>query len=133
MPRLALAFFLAVLWATPGMAADFTNRIIASLEGQGYTIVERGFTFLGRLRVVAENADYHRELVFNSGTGEILRDYAIPMAVYLANQQRDSRDSSSNNDQPAVAVTAVSPQSTAETGGQAPPDWDIIIPEPVLP
>ncbi len=133
MSRLAAAVFLTLLSAAPGLAADLSNRIIASLESQGYTIVERGFTFLGRLRVVAENEEYHRELVFNSGTGEILRDYAMPMAVYLANQLRDSRDSSANNDQPAIAATGVPQQNAPESGEQLPQDEDVIIPEPVLP
>lgn len=50
---------------------------MAGLQQQGYAIIEHGYPFLGRLRVVAESDEIHREIVVNPGTGEILRDYAI--------------------------------------------------------
>ncbi len=129
MSRFTTAFLLLALWATPCSAANFEDKIIASLEAQGYTIVEHGFTFLGRLRVVAESADYHRELVFNPGTGEILRDYAVPLHVYLASQQQDD---SSQNDRATVAATAM-PEQATQNAGEIPLDGTFIIPDPVLP
>ncbi len=132
MPRLAAVFLLFSLWASPVAAAGFEDKIIASLEAQGYAIVEHGFTFLGRLRVVAESADYHRELVFNPGTGEILRDYAVPLQVFLASQERDDNDNSSATSQPTVAATAA-PDKATQNSGESPLEGTFIIPEPVLP
>ena len=70
----------AVLWAgmaQAGGALTVEERLVAGLQDQGYRVVEKGYTFLGRLRIVAENDKIHREIVVNPGTGEILRDYAV--------------------------------------------------------
>jgi hypothetical protein len=70
----------AILWmglALPGWSMTVEERLTAGLQDQGYTILEKGYTFLGRLRIVAESDEIHREIVVNPGTGEILRDYAI--------------------------------------------------------
>lgn len=69
-----------VLWATmaqAGWALTVEERILTGLHNQGFTVLEKGYTFLGRLRIVAESDSVHRELVVNPGTGEILRDYAV--------------------------------------------------------
>lgn len=50
--------------------------LVASLRAQGYEVLEHGYTWLGRLRIVAQNDTLRRELVVNPGTGEVLRDYA---------------------------------------------------------
>ncbi|MEO8241495.1 MAG: hypothetical protein ABI832_04235 [bacterium] len=60
-------------------AVTVEEQIRAGLTSQGYVILEEGFTFLGRLRIVAENGQIHRELVVNPGTGEVLRDYAVQL------------------------------------------------------
>ena len=57
-------------------ARTIEQQLLASLQAQGYVILEQGYTFLGRLRIVAQNGDIRREIVVNPGTGEILRDYA---------------------------------------------------------
>lgn len=72
------------LWAGlvgAGWARTVEQQLLASLRAQGYVILEQGYTFLGRLRVVAENGEFRREIVVNPGTGEILRDYAIMLPV----------------------------------------------------
>ena len=84
-------------------------RLIESLTAQGYVILEQGYTWLGRLRIVAENGELHRELVINPGTGEILRDYAVlignmspPAAVASSQSSRGSGSSAGA----AVAASA---------------------------
>lgn len=52
-----------------------TDQILTILQRRGYVIVTQERTWLGRGRVVAEKDGMHREVVFNPGTGEILRDY----------------------------------------------------------
>ena len=64
----------------PSFAQTVEERLIAGLTGEGYTILEHGRTFLGRLRIVAENGTLHREIVVNPSTGEVLRDYAVALA-----------------------------------------------------
>lgn len=54
-----------------------TDQILLILQGKGYAIVTQERTWLGRGRVVAEKDGTRREVVFNPGTGEILRDYAV--------------------------------------------------------
>ena len=134
MSRFATAFLLVALWAPPSLATGLEDRIIASLETQGYTILERGYTFLGRWRVVVENADYHRELVFNPGTGEILRDYTVRIEVYLANQRNDDRDSSSGNDNPKVlAAEEPTPDATGESAEEPLQEGLVLVPDAILP
>lgn len=91
----------ALAHAMPAAAATVEERLIAGLKAQGYVILENGYTWLGRLRIVAETADYHREIVVNPETGEILRDYVVLMAefapvsaaaVALAREKRDDHD-----------------------------------------
>ncbi len=84
MRQVLIASFLALALTATGVApaaAESTNpveqRLIANLTAQGYQILEMGYTWLGRLRIVAENGELHREIVVNPGTGEVLRDYAV--------------------------------------------------------
>lgn len=77
MKKLLIAALLWVGLAQAGFALTVEERLLANLQGQGYTVLEKGYTFLGRLRIVAENGEIHREIVVNPGTGEILRDYAV--------------------------------------------------------
>lgn len=66
------AGFAGAVWAR-----TIEEQLFANLRAQGYVIVEQGYTFLGRLRVLAQLGDMRREIVINPGTGEILRDYAF--------------------------------------------------------
>lgn len=77
MNRLLSAAALWVGLAGTGWAMTIEQQLLASLQAQGYVILEEGYTFLGRLRIVAQNDEIRREIVVNPGTGEILRDYAV--------------------------------------------------------
>ena len=79
MKRLLLAVALLAGMAQVGLARTLEQQLVSSLLKQGYVVLEQGYTFLGRLRIVAENAEYRREIVVNPGTGEILRDYAVSL------------------------------------------------------
>lgn len=52
-------------------------QVQASLEAQGYIIVETRRTLLGRLMIRAENDVHVREIVVHTHTGEIVRDAVI--------------------------------------------------------
>lgn len=67
-------------FAQAGTDQTPVDEILSTLRGHGYLIVENERTWLGRQRVIAEKDDARRELVFNPGTGEILRDYAVKIA-----------------------------------------------------
>lgn len=80
----AIAVLTALTLTSPlRLAAEESNpievRLVDGLQAQGYTILDVSYTWLGRLRIVAENGITHRELVVNPGTGEVLRDYAVLM------------------------------------------------------
>lgn len=68
------------------------EQIVAGLIEQGYTLVYRDRTWLGRIWLVVENGDIRREIVFNPGTGEILRDYTVGVA--LAEEKKSGKSSS---------------------------------------
>ena len=109
----------AILWvglAQASLALTVEQRLVTGLQAQGYVILEQGYTFLGRLRVVAENDEVHREIVVNPGTGEILRDYAIllsnipqsPSQSATAFSNRNSKGQRANNvsSSPRLPATA---------------------------
>lgn len=79
----ALALLIVVASPQPGLAQPApaqpvpADQIVAQLMEKGYVIVLNERTWLGRGRVVADRLGVRRELVFNPGTGEILRDYAL--------------------------------------------------------
>ena len=98
MATLALAGFCA-----PAYSQTVEQRLVAELTGQGYTILEDGHTFLGRLRIVAENETLYREIVVNPSTGEVFRDYAVALADMT---KPGSSDSSSHASTDTVASAA---------------------------
>ncbi len=71
---------LAAFAAAPAAAQDaedppLVDQIVAELRFHGYDNFRISRTFLGRTRIVAESRDRIREVVIDTGTGEILRDY----------------------------------------------------------
>lgn len=79
MRKLLLLVAALVGLALPALSRTVEQQILEKLADQGYVILEQGYTFLGRLRIVAQNDTFHREIVVNPGTGEILRDYAVSL------------------------------------------------------
>ena len=78
MPRRILfgsLLVLATALATaPEAVAEPLQEIATELQAEGYRIVEVRRTWLGRIRIEAENGDLRREIVFDRVTGEIRRD-----------------------------------------------------------
>lgn len=94
---LGMVFLLAA--SLPSWAQTPEEMIIASLEEQGYHVVTRDRTWLGRIWLLVENGEVRREIVFNPGTGEIMRDYAVMIAAI-------DRDSSRSTSNPTVASSS---------------------------
>lgn len=111
MNKLLMAAFLWVGLAQAGWALTVEERLLAGLQDQGYTIIEKGYTFLGRLRIVAESDVVHREIVVNPGTGEILRDYAI----YISDMPLN-RPSLTENADNSDRSTGTASRSTGKKG-----------------
>jgi hypothetical protein len=88
------SLLLSAALAAPLAAQGIQDDVVEALVGQGYEIVNVGRTWLGRLRVVAENDEIRREIVINPTTGEVLRDYSVT----LANLGRPLFPGSDNND-----------------------------------
>lgn len=100
---------------TGATAQTPSEQILSILINRGYRILEDERTWLGRQRIIAERDGTRRELVFDPGTGEILRDYSV--RIELAGTQRGSGDGGGVA-QPGVGVAA-SPGQT-ESLGSAP-------------
>ena len=79
MNKLLLAVDLFVAMASASFAGTVEQQLLASLQAQGYVVVEQSYTILGRLHVVARIGDVQREIVVNPGTGEVLRDTSVAM------------------------------------------------------
>lgn len=63
------------------IAAKGEAEIIATLQAQGFTVVETGRTLLGRIRITAESAIGTREVILHQRTGEVLRDVIFKSAA----------------------------------------------------
>jgi len=63
------------LWASHA-SADVTTAWVRQLQTDGYDEISIGRTWLGRTRIVAEKDDLYREIILNTATGEVLRDYS---------------------------------------------------------
>jgi hypothetical protein len=110
MKKIALA--LSIWLGMQGLALAMTieEQVRSSLTEQGYEIIEEGYTFLGRLRIVAVRGDIRREIVVDPRTGEILRDYA---EVWL--RPGSGEDGASN---PGASANLL--KQSAEAEAQAP-------------
>ncbi len=71
----------ALMAAGPVSGQSLRESVIAQLAGQGFARITVSRTLLGRMRFVAENDLYRREIVINPGTGEVLRDYLVEVAT----------------------------------------------------
>jgi hypothetical protein len=105
MKRLILSTLFGLLLALPAAAQSVTDRMVAALREQGYRILEMHDTWLGRVRVIAESDTIRRELVFNPGTGEILRDYALDLIALAAREAEDERVRTNGNDGATTTAT----------------------------
>lgn len=148
-PFRSLVIAMFVLVAAPLRADTIEARIASALSEQGYVIVSMERTWLGRLRVLAEDAAMRREMVFNPMTGEILRDMLIPLQMAEVLDGRPNRRASGPATGPANVIDS-SPVIAATAEGGAPPVGDgdedqvramtttqtnllFVIPEPLFP
>lgn len=60
----------------PAYAQSSNDKILAHLKQQGYLEIHITRTWLGRTRIEAISESHEREIILNSRTGEILRDYS---------------------------------------------------------
>lgn len=132
MKHLLSASALWVMMTGAALAQSVEQQVISALEAQGYRVLELHDTWLGRLRVIAENTEVRRELVFNPGTGEILRDYVVRLAVLDARALADRNDNDSNNDDDVSAATVMSDEELRATGEMQADDM-MFIPEAIVP
>ena len=77
---IAIAAALGIGLAVPAAAQAPQESVPDLLQRQGYEILQIHWTWLGRIRIVAETDELYREIVISPDTGEILRDYATTHA-----------------------------------------------------
>lgn len=89
------------------LTADEAERL---LEAEGFAVVEKKRTLLGRIRIVAEGPQGQREIVLHAGDGRVMRDLFIesdrPAAVI----------------RPAEPIAVEAPPKALAGDGVAPPD-----------
>ncbi|MDX1782251.1 MAG: hypothetical protein R3256_13175, partial [Thalassovita sp.] len=64
----------ATFFGTAALAQDFKAIVVEQLKSAGFTEIRVSRTWLGRVRVIAQNDKFRRELILNPRTNEILRD-----------------------------------------------------------
>lgn len=116
----------AGLWvAAPGVVlaqAVTEDQLIAALEQQGFTVIEAGTTFLGRLRITAEGPEGTREVVLNPRNGKVLRDIILddgraPPPVILPPVILPPVEAATPASEPAREVAGPQVQAVPEAGG----------------
>ena len=97
------SLLIACLSLTPlaGVAQTQTiqDRIVQQLRDQGFDEIEVTRTWLGRVRILAEEDDTLREIILSPTTGAILRDYWVELDdddddddTFLAEDEDDDDD-----------------------------------------
>ena len=124
MTRLLTILAMILGMALPVGAATIEERIAAELRVQGFEIVETNRTWLGRLRILAENAEIRREIVLNPGTGEILRDYSVLLTV-LEQRARELALAAKSAQGGSGGSTTGGPTSTAVAGAVSGDDGSV--------
>ncbi|WP_294622588.1 hypothetical protein [uncultured Roseovarius sp.] len=74
------------------------DRIVQQLRDQGFDEIEVTRTWLGRVRIVAEEDDTLREIILNPNTGHILRDYWVELDDDDDDDDRDDDDDDRDDD-----------------------------------
>lgn len=123
MKKQVLGVALSFAAALPAFADPVSDLVIANLRAQGFTVVQMDRTWLGRMWVVARNAEVQREVVFNPVTGEILRDYTVLLAVLNAPDQADTDRTTASSATVALPPGMMSDPPIAFSA-------EIIVPEP---
>lgn len=99
------ALVAGAMGTTPVMADVYERTIVEQLQAEGFRSISTERTWLGRMRIVAENGDGQREIVINPNNGEVLRD------LWMA----DGGNSGGGSGNGASAVSSVN----RESGGAA--------------
>lgn len=97
------AVALGLALGTPAFANSVEQAVINQLAAQGYTKIQVQKTLLGRTRFVATMGAGRREVIINTHTGEVLRDYTSATggkatAPTLSRSGSGNRGSSSSRD-----------------------------------
>lgn len=87
-------------------SADVTTAWIQQLQLDGYEEITISRTWLGRTRIVAEKDDIYREIIINTATGEVLRDYSraedgglrLPLGFEVELDDNDNDDDDDDDD-----------------------------------
>ncbi len=111
MKRVLLSLVLVLAATLPALADAIADQVVANLRAQGYTVREMSRTWLGRMWILADNGTVQREVVFNPGTGEILRDYAVLMPATAGARRTAAtiaRDHDNGATEPLTATASAS-------------------------
>jgi hypothetical protein len=131
MLRLTRNAIAAILLAAPAMAQSVTDQMVAALQDQGYDILEMHDTWLGRVRVIAETETIRREIVFNPGTGEILRDYAVDLIALAAREAADAAVRHDRDDDDTIVTTTMQGDDLRGEEGSFAADT-VVLPEAIV-
>lgn len=79
---------------TASFAQDVPDALTDQLKNQGFTVVETGRTWLGRILVRATDGTTDREIVLERGSGQVLHDRARPSQGDEARDEQPSKGAS---------------------------------------
>lgn len=74
-----LLVILLLFLSSTACAATHEEELIAHLQSQGFKLVERESTWLGRISLEFKSDTHEREIILNPNNGAIMRDYKEPL------------------------------------------------------
>lgn len=100
--------------AAPAAAMDVEQVVTNRLAREGFHVISRRRTWLGRVRIEAAKADLQREVVFDPASGEVLRDYIDDSGgLRVASREHSVGNGSANGS----AGTSDGGETGGQTGG----------------
>ncbi len=70
-----LVLVLALLIAQPAQSQTQETQLLEQLQSQGFVLVEKSTSWLGRIIFDLENDTHEREVIFNPVNGSVMRDF----------------------------------------------------------
>lgn len=112
-----------ILPASAAVGQSVEQGFAAQMRAEGYVNVQVTRTWLGRIRVLGWLDGRMREVIIHPTSGEVLRDYIEPPALYASALDHDASNGDPSAVTPSVSAlttsTAKSTGLTDETDGTA--------------
>lgn len=78
-PMKKILVIMLLFLSSTACAATHEEELIMHMQNQGFKLIERETTWLGRVSLEFKSDTHEREIILNPSNGAILRDYKEPL------------------------------------------------------